>query len=147
MGEAPPDATQPLSAHGAKGAGWARAPAACAFQSAPSRCFGSKVCNRLRTRPAAAAHPGSRPHAARTRGPHARPACAARTRTFASPQTATVGLMTLPNWLASTSKWTKPPRPSSCALCASGAYLVSTPVVRSSNREPIATIKSASWIA
>ena len=45
------------------------------------------------------------------------------------------------------SKCMSPPLPSSCASRASGAYLLSTPVVRSSKREPIATIRSASWMA
>ena len=64
-----------------------------------------------------------------------------------SPATATVGSITRPNCDGSMSKWTNPPRPSSAARRASGAYLFRIPVVRSSNREPIATIRSLSWIA
>mmetsp|Transcript_43047 Transcript_43047/g.94275 ORF Transcript_43047/g.94275 Transcript_43047/m.94275 type:complete len:232 (+) Transcript_43047:877-1572(+) len=70
--------------------------------------------------------------------------CSAR---LASPATATVGLITRPNCVGSMSKWMRPPRPSSCAFFASGAYLLRTPVVRSSKREPMATMRSASWMA
>mmetsp|Transcript_14509 Transcript_14509/g.31428 ORF Transcript_14509/g.31428 Transcript_14509/m.31428 type:complete len:232 (-) Transcript_14509:996-1691(-) len=70
-----------------------------------------------------------------------------RSDSLQSPATATVGLTTRPNCEVSMSKWTSPPRPSSCASRASGAYLLSTPVVRSSKREPMATIRSDSWMA
>mmetsp|Transcript_44330 Transcript_44330/g.143847 ORF Transcript_44330/g.143847 Transcript_44330/m.143847 type:complete len:212 (+) Transcript_44330:560-1195(+) len=64
-----------------------------------------------------------------------------------SPGTATVGCTTRPNCDGSMSKWMKPPRPSAWARNASGAYCAIAPVVRSSKRDPMATMRSASWMA
>jgi hypothetical protein len=64
-----------------------------------------------------------------------------------SPSTAYVGCTTRPICERSISKCTIPPLPSRSAARAAGAYLPSTPVVRSSKREPTARMRSAFWIA
>mmetsp|Transcript_42293 Transcript_42293/g.101787 ORF Transcript_42293/g.101787 Transcript_42293/m.101787 type:complete len:216 (+) Transcript_42293:917-1564(+) len=64
-----------------------------------------------------------------------------------SPHRDTVGSTTLPNDSRRISMWIIPPVPSCAAARATGAYFVIAPVVRSSNRDPTATIRSASWMA